>query len=635
MQCICNVYVRCMYKHAHDALISRTTSVSNLNISYQFNMKESYALIDEDGILSWDDTTDDEYQPQPRAECSAQDSAQPSNDSAQPSNESWYCDQYLSFTDQNPTTFHVVEYFRTVLEQHGFEYVDEAAPITPEFKARAQRGGKFYTIRGGLTILPFVLGGKWAPQHGAAVVGSHIDAITVKLRPSSAREDVDGYQMLGVAGYSGGLKGGWLDRDLGLGGAILVEAPAETTEPGPNGASASSGPGPSSSTAGPSSGPSAHEPSTTGTGPVASSTTGTESVPASSLYKRVLVKSPGPVAKIPSLAPHFHHETAYNPETELVPIVGFKGPAELALALGRGTGPEGKGTGPDVASADPDLAPLVLGGPAPLARHEALGHSPALLAYLSSISSIPVHRILDLDLELYDTQAATRGGLDQEFIFAPRLDDRLCSFTAIHALLRFCSQFSAQTLATHPGLTMVVLVDNEEIGSGTRTGVKGKLLNSTIQNILTSIDSPQNDSLVYANSVILSADVTHLMNPNFRSSYLSNHYPLPNIGVSVKLDPNGHVATDSVGVRMLKNITARNGLQLQQFHIRNDGRSGGTIGPQLAVDTGARVVDVGIPILSMHSVRAVCGYKDVWHGVKFFEVFFGEWRGEYNKFKGL
>lgn len=237
--------------------------------------------------------------------------------------------------------------------------------------------------------------------------------------------------------------------------------------------------------------------------------------------------------------------------------------------------------------------------------------------------------LLQIDLDLYDVQAACRGGIANDFMFAPRIDDRLCSFTALHALIKVKQKIDFKNW---DGLTVLLLADNEEIGSATRTGAKGKLLNNVVERILSERNFPSSDlPLTFANSVILSADVTHALNPNFTADYLEGHAPFPNTGMTLKLDANGHVMTDLIGVVLMENIAKKHGLKLQKFHIRNDHPSGGTIGPLLAIDTGARVIDVGLPQLSMHSIRASCGYKEAGIGVETFAAFFEDWRAELDK----
>lgn len=460
-----------------------------------------------------------------------------------------YADQYLRFTDANPTTFHVISYFKAVLEHNGFTYVPEG-----ESFASTKQPGLYFTVRGGLSLVAFVVGGKWSPEKGVGGIGSHVDALTLKLKPFSKKDTVDGYELLGVANYSGTLNKLWLDRDLGVGGAILVRESGK-------------------------------------------------------VVRKLISSLPYPIARIPSLAEHFGSvsDGPFNKESQTVPIVGYASPQE--------------------ATDDEKLAPLY---------HK---HPISLLRYIAKISGVDLHDIIELDLDLFDVQAATRGGLNNEFIFAPRIDDRLCSYAAILALIEFSQKFYSNpsedgAFDTYDGFNAVYLTDHEEIGSATRTGARGKLLNSVVERVLVARGLKSASlPLVFANSILLSADVTHALNPNFVGEYLKDHSPLPNKGLAVKLNADQHVVTDSVGYALLKTITDKNNLELQQFQIRNDSRSGGTIGPMLATDTGARVIDVGLAQLSMHSIRATAGYKEVGLGVKTFRAFFNDWRSVYDKYE--
>jgi hypothetical protein len=61
---------------------------------------------------------------------------------------------------------------------------------------------------------------------------------------------------------------------------------------------------------------------------------------------------------------------------------------------------------------------------------------------------------------------------------------------------------------------------------------------------------------------------------------------------------------------------------VQEFAVRNDMPCGSTIGPILAHNLGCRTVDVGMPQLSMHSIREMAGVDDVLFGYKHFREFF-------------
>lgn len=232
--------------------------------------------------------------------------------------------------------------------------------------------------------------------------------------------------------------------------------------------------------------------------------------------------------------------------------------------------------------------------------------------------------IVNWELELYDHQPATTGGLEQEFIFGGRIDDKVCSWAAIQALLNTTSKTSSTSSS---GIIKVVaLFDDEEIGSLLRQGARGNFLPSTIERIVDSLAAPSSPNLIaqtYANSFLISADVSHAVNPNFLSAYLENHAPRLNVGVAIAADPNGHMTTDSISTAILQRCAEKCGQKLQVFQIRNDGRSGGTVGPMLSSAMGVRAVDAGIVQLSMHSIRATTGSLDPGLGVGLFEGFLG------------
>ncbi|KAJ2135959.1 hypothetical protein IW136_004083, partial [Coemansia sp. RSA 678] len=90
------------------------------------------------------------------------------------------------------------------------------------------------------------------------------------------------------------------------------------------------------------------------------------------------------------------------------------------------------------------------------------------------------------------------------------------------------------------------------------------------------------------------------------------------------VNANQRYATTSVTSTILKDIAKRNGIPLQEFVVRNDSSCGSTIGPMLSAQLGLRTVDIGNPLLAMHSIREVCGADDVGMLVKLFEHFFSE-----------
>ena len=313
-----------------------------------------------------------------------------------------------------------------------------------------------------------------------------------------------------------------------------------------------------------------------------------------------LVKLDWPIARIPTLAEHFGavaNIANANQETNMVPIIGLDN-SELSSQDNKG---RPKGELNTFASKQP---------------------SRLVSAITKALSIQSSSDIINWDLELFDTQPAQLGGIDKEFIFAPRVDDKLCSWAAIEALI------SASPSASPNTLNVVACFDDEEIGSRLRQGAHSNFLPNALSRITSAFspsDVPANSEIMgrcYANSFLISADVSHAVNPNYLGSYLADHSPRLNVGVAIQADSDGHTTTDAVSSAFLQRIAEKCGQQLQVFQIRNDSRSGGTVGPMLSAKMGMRAVDAGLPQLSMHSIRATIGNKDPGLGVSLFKGFF-------------
>lgn len=93
----------------------------------------------------------------------------------------------------------------------------------------------------------------------------------------------------------------------------------------------------------------------------------------------------------------------------------------------------------------------------------------------------------------------------------------------------------------------------------------------------------------------------------------------------LKNNANQRYATSSVTAFFLDELARRHNLPIQKFVVRNDMGCGSTIGPILATNCGINTVDVGIPMLSMHSVREMCGTADVHSSWLLLQAFFNEY----------
>jgi len=145
-----------------------------------------------------------------------------------------YTQPFCDFLTDNPTVWHAVDYFEKKLEKAGFKKVGSSIAFSDpaknlqlsERKAwndELEKGGKYYVSRNGSSLIAFTVGGGYKSGNGVAMIAGHVDALTARLKPMSNKRTAAGYVQLGVAPYAGALNATWWDRDLGIGGRVLVK----------------------------------------------------------------------------------------------------------------------------------------------------------------------------------------------------------------------------------------------------------------------------------------------------------------------------------------------------------------------------------------------------------------------------
>lgn len=128
-----------------------------------------------------------------------------------------YTKPFCEFLTDNPTVFHTVVALSKELESAGYTKLSER-----DFW-KLKKGGKYYVERNGSSMIAFAVGDEYEPGNGAAMIAGHIDALTAKLKPIPTLRNKAGFVQLGVAPYAGALNSTWWDRDLALGGRVLVK----------------------------------------------------------------------------------------------------------------------------------------------------------------------------------------------------------------------------------------------------------------------------------------------------------------------------------------------------------------------------------------------------------------------------
>ncbi|HWL44696.1 MAG TPA: M18 family aminopeptidase [Ilumatobacter sp.] len=209
------------------------------------------------------------------------------------------------------------------------------------------------------------------------------------------------------------------------------------------------------------------------------------------------------------------------------------------------------------------------------------------------------------ELGLYDVTPAAVLGADSSLLASGRLDNQLSCWAAVTGLV------AAGEL---PQIAMIVLNDHEEIGSASTTGASGPLLERVLERHVLARGGARDQLLrALAGSTCVSADNAHAVHPNYPERHDADHAPLVNHGPAIKLNSNQRYATSDATAALFARACAAAGVPHQVFVSRNNMPCGSTIGPLTATRLGIATVDVGVPQLSMHSARELCGTADPLH----------------------
>jgi aspartyl aminopeptidase len=229
-------------------------------------------------------------------------------------------------------------------------------------------------------------------------------------------------------------------------------------------------------------------------------------------------------------------------------------------------------------------------------------------------------RLVDFDVQLFDAQAANNGGFNDEWIYSGRLDN----LSSCHAIAE--AMVSAESNETD--CLVACFFNNEEVGSTTREGAAGNFLQSVLDEIFARIphsskracERPHTSYL--AESIALSIDMAHAEHPNHTEKHEPNHAPLLGKGIVLKTNAQKRYASDLMSSAKLRLLCEQAGIPLQVFITRNDMPCGSTVGPTVSANLGIPTVDIGEPMLSMHSIREMMASNDHADMIKLLETFY-------------
>ena len=247
---------------------------------------------------------------------------------------------------------------------------------------------------------------------------------------------------------------------------------------------------------------------------------------------------------------------------------------------------------------------------------ESLSANGLLVNYIAKSLNVAVDDILDFDMFLYNTQPATLTGLNKEFVMSGRLDDLSMAHAAITAIIE----------ATDDDATCIsAIFDNEETGSGTKQGAHSPVLSNLLRRIA-ECQGVNYDGFCQAvgRSFMISADNAHAFHPNYAEKYDPTNHPALGGGPVIKINANCKYMTDAHSAAIFKSICNEAGAPCQYFVNHSDVAGGATLGNIFTGQLDIEGVDVGNPLLAMHSACETGSTDDHINMIRAFKQFFAQ-----------
>jgi aspartyl aminopeptidase len=220
-------------------------------------------------------------------------------------------------------------------------------------------------------------------------------------------------------------------------------------------------------------------------------------------------------------------------------------------------------------------------------------------------------RLIDFDVQLFDAQPANRGGFNDEWIYSGRLDN----LSSCHAI----AEAIVSAKSAENDCFVACFFNNEEVGSNTREGAASNFLKSVLDSLTSPLSSLASR---LSSSIAISIDMAHAEHPNHTEKHEPNHAPLLGKGIVLKTNAQKRYASDLMSSAQLRLLCEQAGIPLQVFIMRNDMPCGSTVGPTVSANLGIPTVDIGEPMLSMHSIREMMAASDHADMIKLVEALY-------------
>jgi aspartyl aminopeptidase len=236
-----------------------------------------------------------------------------------------------------------------------------------------------------------------------------------------------------------------------------------------------------------------------------------------------------------------------------------------------------------------------------------------LVGILADRAGVASEDVLGYDLLTADTQEPRTFGLGDALFASGRLDNLSSVHAGLTALLAAVEAGgSGDTDAELDAVLVLAAFDHEELGSESRSGASGPFLADVLSRVGGALGAgPAELARSFAASWVVSADAGHAVHPNYPEKHDPVNRPLAGRGSLLKINANQRYSTDAHGAALWARASEAAGVPFQEFVSNNTVPCGSTIGPLTATRLGIRTVDVGVPLLSMHSARELVHVDDV------------------------
>ena len=228
--------------------------------------------------------------------------------------------------------------------------------------------------------------------------------------------------------------------------------------------------------------------------------------------------------------------------------------------------------------------------------------------------SVETSKIMGHDLVLYPRVRGCVWGKDEAFISSPRLDDLQSVFASLKGLI---------ISDNNPQVSMIAVLDNEEVGSSTKQGADSDFLKETVYRICKVCGIAEEDRRsIFSSSFMISADNAHAAHPNYMEKADAENRPFMNEGIVIKFNGNQKYTSDAVSSALFKMVCERANVPYQVYANRSDMAGGSTLGNISNTQLSMNTVDIGLAQLAMHSAYETAGVKDTNYMIRAIKTFF-------------